>query len=69
MRREGDDVMGKKLTTKQAADRAGVHRTTIYRAAESGKLRSTTTPGGHLRIDEDDLKALGASKAQKNVRK
>lgn len=50
--------MGKKLSTTAAAKRAGVHRTTIYRAVERGRLKATKTPGGHLRIDEDDLKKM-----------
>ena len=50
--------MGKKLRTEQAANRASVHRSTIYRAVKRGRIKATYTPGGHLRIDEDELRKL-----------
>lgn len=55
---EGSLVMGKLLRMKQASKRAGVHRSTLTRAIKRGRLKAQYTPGGHVRIDEDDLKKL-----------
>ena len=46
------------LTTSQAAERAGVHRSTILRWCEAGHLPYSRTPGGQRRIDPHALDTL-----------
>ncbi|MDA0682836.1 MAG: excisionase family DNA-binding protein [Bacteroidetes bacterium] len=43
---------------KEAADQLGVHPVTLRRWAESGKIESVRTPGGHRRFPESELKRL-----------
>ena len=43
------------FTTHQAAKECNVHHTTVINWVNEGKLKAYTTPGGHRRIDEDDL--------------
>jgi len=46
-----DDWLG----IKEAASYAGVHRHTIYRWVEAGKLKPHYTAGGTLRFRREDL--------------
>lgn len=46
------------ITVTQAADQLHVHPETIRRWIRTGALPATTTPGGHHRINPDDLQAL-----------
>ena len=41
------------LTTTQLAELAGVHQTTILKAIQAGKIKASTTPGGHCRISHE----------------
>jgi excisionase family DNA binding protein len=43
------------LSLKQAADRLGVHPTTLRRWADSGDIRVLLTPGGHRRFAVADV--------------
>jgi len=43
---------------KEAAERLGVHPVTLRRWAESGKIESVRTPGGHRRFPESELQRL-----------
>lgn len=45
----------KVFTTHQTAKECNVHHTTVINWINEGKLKAYTTPGGHRRIDENDL--------------
>jgi excisionase family DNA binding protein len=45
------------LSLSKAAERLGVHRTTLRRWADAGKVPCFLTPGGHRRFRSDDLGA------------
>lgn len=47
--------MTKKFTTFEVAEMLGVAGNTIATWVDEGKLKAYTTPGGHRRIDEEDL--------------
>lgn len=49
------DERPKMVTIKQAQERAGVSRRTIYNWMDSGKIQFVRTAGGHRRIFEDTL--------------
>lgn len=44
------------LTLSQAAERLGVHPTTLRRWADNGDIPVTVTPGGHRRFLESDIR-------------
>jgi excisionase family DNA binding protein len=46
------------LSTGEAAERLGVHRSTLVRYIEEGKLPARRLPGGHFRIKREDLEKL-----------
>lgn len=46
------------LSTKEAADAAGVSVRTLYRYEEAGRISSVRTPGGHRRYWHEDVDAL-----------
>ena len=46
--------MPKYLTTKQAAERLGVHESTVRVYADTGKIRAIRTPGGQRRYAVDE---------------
>lgn len=46
------------LSCLEAAALLGVHRDTISRWSDAGKIRSWRTPGGHRRFNQADLLAL-----------
>lgn len=46
------------LTSVNAAKQAKVDPETIRRAVKRGRLKASYTPGGHLRIDRQDLARL-----------
>lgn len=48
-------VVGKFLTVAQAAEVLGLHRDTLVKAADEGKIRSYRTPGGHRRFRPEDV--------------
>ena len=48
-------MTSKILTTHQTASLCNVHHTTVINWINEEKLKAYTTPGGHRRIDEDDL--------------
>lgn len=48
----------KGLTTYQVAKICGVHHTTVINWVNEGRLKAYTTPGGHRRIQMDDLVAF-----------
>ena len=43
------------LSLKQAADRLGIHPTTLRRWADSGEIPVMLTPGGHRRFAISDI--------------
>ena len=43
----------KPLTTGQVARELGVSPVTVFRAVKAGRIKATTTPGGHFRIPRD----------------
>ncbi|HCC46911.1 MAG TPA: hypothetical protein DEQ38_02150 [Elusimicrobia bacterium] len=47
--------MKKFLTTSEAAEICGVAHTTVIRWITDGKLKAHETPGGHRRIDREEL--------------
>lgn len=51
-------VMGRKVEPHIAAKEAGVHRNTIVRWTEEGKLTDHRTAGNHRRVDMDELRAV-----------
>jgi len=50
--------MTETLTLTRAAQRAGVHRRTLRAWIRDGRLPAHLTPGGHYRVNADDLAAL-----------
>lgn len=44
------------LTPRQAAEKSGIHHTTIYRQAKAGKIKSTTVTKEFLRVAWDAKK-------------
>lgn len=46
------------LSTGQAAERLGVHRSTLVRYIEEGRLPARKLPTGHYRIRREDLDKL-----------
>lgn len=50
--------MKKFFTTTEAAGICGVAHTTVIRWIAEGKLRAHETPGGHRRIEKEDLAAF-----------
>ena len=46
------------LTVSQAAQRMGVSRQTIYSWINDGLIKTIRTPGGRLRIQEDQLMVI-----------
>jgi excisionase family DNA binding protein len=48
-------MIGSILTTHQAARLCNVHHTTVINWINEGKLKSYATPGGHRRINENNL--------------
>jgi len=52
------------LTTTEAAERLGVHPSTIRRWADDGSLPAMTTPGGHRRFARTDLDRMAAEGRQ-----
>ncbi|HEV2260570.1 MAG TPA: helix-turn-helix domain-containing protein [Streptosporangiaceae bacterium] len=51
----------KLLTTPEVADLFRVHKATVARWLETGKIPGIRTPGGHLRFREDEIRALLAA--------
>lgn len=49
---------GQWLSLGEAAGRIGVDEATLRHWADTGKIRTFRTPGGHRRFREDDLRAL-----------
>ena len=49
---------GELLSTGQAAKLLGVHRSTVLRYIEEGKLRAQVLPGGQHRVRREDVEAL-----------
>lgn len=49
---------GRWLSLGEAASRLGVDEATLRHWADTGKIRTFRTPGGHRRFREDDLRAL-----------
>ena len=47
--------MPKWLSPKQVAEELGVTPSSVYRWMRQGTLKYYTTPGGTIRISEDDL--------------
>jgi excisionase family DNA binding protein len=52
------DRTGKWLSLGEAASRLGVDEATLRHWADTGKIRTFRTPGGHRRFQQDDLQAL-----------
>ncbi len=52
------DVSDEWLSTGQAAERLGVHRSTLVRYIEEGRLPASRLPTGHYRIRRADLEKL-----------
>jgi len=50
------------LSTKEAADQAGVSVRTLYRYEEAGYIGSSKTAGGHRRFRREDVEALLTSR-------
>lgn len=48
-------MSGKLISTKKAAELIGVSQRTIQNWVDNGKLNSAITPGGHRRINPDDV--------------
>lgn len=46
------------LTTKQVAERFGVHPATVVSWANGGQLAHFRTPGGHRRFRVEDVERL-----------
>jgi excisionase family DNA binding protein len=46
------------LTTGQAAELLGVHRSTLLRYVEEGRLPARRLPTGHYRVRREDLEKL-----------
>jgi excisionase family DNA binding protein len=46
----------------------GVNAKTVARWAKEGKLRSVRTPGGHMRLYEEDVRALVAEQQLESAR-
>ncbi len=53
--RKTDEKPGQWLSLKRAAQRLGVHETTLRRWAEAGSIAYMTTAGGHRRFSEQVL--------------
>ena len=53
------------LTSTQAADRIGVHRNTVLRWTDAGRLPCWRTPGGQRRYSPADLDALRTDRADR----
>ncbi|GAB5519984.1 MAG: helix-turn-helix domain-containing protein [Rhodothermales bacterium] len=49
------------LTLKQAAERLGVHQTTLRRWANQGDIPVMLTPGGHRRFAESDVETIASA--------
>ncbi|MDR7545207.1 MAG: helix-turn-helix domain-containing protein, partial [Armatimonadota bacterium] len=49
---------GRWLSLGDAASRLGVDEATLRHWADTGKIRTFRTPGGHRRFQEADLRAL-----------
>jgi len=43
------------LSVPQAAELCSVSRITLWKYAKSGEIKSSRTPGGHFRIEKEDL--------------
>lgn len=52
------DSAGRWLSLGEAASRLGVDEATLRHWADTGKIRTFRTPGGHRRFQADDLRAL-----------
>jgi excisionase family DNA binding protein len=46
------------LSLHEASEMLGVHPSTLRQWADSGKIRTVRTPGGHRRFAESDVRAL-----------
>lgn len=57
----------KLLSVRDAADRLGVHVTTVRRWTDDGRLASVRTEGGHRRIPSDAVERLAASKDETSL--
>lgn len=55
------------LSVRDAADRLGVHVTTVRRWTDDGQLESVRTSGGHRRIPADAVERLAASRSGTGV--
>ncbi len=55
------------LPLSKAAERVGVHASTLRRWADSGYVRYVTTAGGHRRFSERDIAALTERQSQRHV--
>lgn len=52
------------ITAAEAARHLGVSRKTVWRWAQIGRLPvASRTPGGHARLDRDDVERLAAELA------
>src|SRR5690348_4511427 len=56
------------ITVSAAAKRLGIGYSTLKQWIYTGKVRTTTTPGGHHRISEDEITRLMA-RSQPDVRR
>jgi excisionase family DNA binding protein len=52
------DRTGRWLSLGEAASRLGVDEATLRHWADTGKIRTFRTPGGHRRFQQEDLQAL-----------
>lgn len=51
------------LTVQEAAEVLGVHRDTLVRASDQGRIPCVRTPGGHRRFRRSDLEEFLAGEA------
>jgi excisionase family DNA binding protein len=57
-------VPGELLSTGEAAQLLGVHRSTILRYIEEGKLPAQVLPGGQHRVRREDVEKLLRSREE-----
>ncbi len=55
------------LSLKGAADRLGVHPTTLRRWADDGKIHVFVTPGGHRRFNETEVESFARDRLRVQV--